>query len=160
MTIHLALFDEQDYSLFAQVLQNPQVMKNITGHAIDDDNIQKAWENRLMPINAKNEVAGYYKILLDGDYAGYGKLSFDDVIFDRPCIEIGYFLLPEFWGRGIGYQVGLRLINLAHHYGYPIIATVSQENHISKKLLGKLNFCFDKMIELDGKMGEVWVLKD
>lgn len=156
MMITLQKFCYQDYPRFSQLLSNASVMANITGFAIDEMDIKSAWENRVMPINNQNTIFGYYQILFDDIYVGYAKLVLDNEILGQDCIEIGYFLLPEFWGRGIGCQVGLQLIELANLLNLPIIATVSQENHISKKLLRKLGFKFLQFTELDNKQGEVW----
>lgn len=134
-------------------------MQNITGKPICESGIKQAWE-RALKTNEQNNDFGFYKIIKNGQYVGYGKLSLETDVLDSPCSEMGYFLLPEFWGRGIGYQVGLALIALAKNHPYPMIATVSQDNAISKKLLNKLKMVFHKNIELDGKVGEVWVLKD
>lgn len=154
----LSQFTQDDYSLFAQVLKNPAVMKNISGKPICENEIKKAWE-RVLKTNQQNNDFGFYKITANGQYVGYGKLSLENDVLDSPCSEFGYFLLPEFWGRGIGYQVGLALIALAKNLPYPIIATVSQDNTVSKKLLTKLGLVFYQHIELDEKIGEVWVLK-
>lgn len=152
-------FTADEYPLFAQVLKNPAVMQNITGKPICENEIKKAWE-RVLNVNGKNNDFGFYKIIKNGQYVGYGKLSLETDVLDSSCSEMGYFLLPEFWGQGIGYQVGLELIALAKNFPYPIMATVSQDNAISKKLLSKLGLVFYQHIELDDKVGEVWVLKD
>lgn len=155
----LIKFTAGEYLLFAQVLKNPAVMQNITGKPICENEIKKAWE-RVLKTNEQNNDFGFYKIIKNGQYVGYGKLSLETDVLDGPCSEMGYFLLPEFWGQSIGYQAGLGLIELAKNHPYPMIATVSQDNMISKKLLSKLGMVFHKNIELDEKVGEVWVLKD
>lgn len=155
----LIKFTAGEYLLFAQVLKNPAVMQNITDKPICENEIKQAWE-RVLKTNEQNNDFGFYKIIKNGQYVGCGKLSLEKDVLDSPCSEMGYFLLPEFWGQGIGYQVGLSLIALAKNHPYPMIATVSQDNIISKKLLSKLGMVFHKNIELDGKVGEAWVLKD
>lgn len=157
--IEFGRFTNDDDLLFAQVLKNPTVMQNITGKPICDNDIKTAW-GRVLKTNEQNNGFGFYKITMNEQYVGYGKLSLENEILGKLCSELGYFLLPEFWGQGIGYQVGLQLLRIAKNYPYPIIATVSQENMASKNLLTKLGFIFCKQIELDKKIGEVWILKD
>lgn len=151
-------FSDDDYLLFAQVLNNEQVMANVTGSAISEDDIQDAWNNRVRIINRQCELFGYYKIMVDAHYADYVKLTPNNDIFTEPYVEIGYFLLPEFWGKGIGFMAGCQLVQLAKSQSLPIVATVNRKNTISKKLLTKLKFYFHNNIELDEQIGELRLL--
>ncbi|MDO4442099.1 MAG: GNAT family N-acetyltransferase [Moraxella sp.] len=130
-------FGDDDHLLFAQVLNNEQVMANVTGSAISEDDIQDAWNNRVRIINRQCELFGYYKIMVDAHYAGYVKIIPNDDIFTKPCIEIGYFLLPEFWGKGIGFMVGRQLVKLAKSQNLPIIATVNRKKYDIQKAINQ-----------------------
>lgn len=64
-------------------------------------------------------------------------------LFDREGldgIDIGFAFLPQFEGKGFGYECGLKLINLAkNEFGIDSIQAITvQENVGSQKLLGKL----------------------
>jgi [ribosomal protein S5]-alanine N-acetyltransferase len=64
--------------------------------------------------------------------------------FDKPNhrAEIGYMLLPQFWGMGYGTEALKAVINFGFHTLnlHSIEANVNPENEASKRLLTKLGF--------------------
>ena len=67
-----------------------------------------------------------------------------------PSADIGYALLPEFWGQGFALEAASAVIDYAHEVLKlpPLLAIVSPANARSCRLLEKLGFEFQRMIRL------------
>lgn len=153
MQISLIPFTADDYADYARVLQNPHVMENITGCAIAESEIQRAF-GAVLNANQASQTFGFFRILVEGEYAGYAKFKRETA----DSVELGYFLLPEFWGKGIAFHVSQQLIaRLADQPQIQrLIATINPANLRSKRLLQKLGFVYHSAIELDNDLGECW----
>ena len=74
-----------------------------------------------------------------------------------PMVDIGFAFLPEFEGKGYGYeaasclmQAGKEVFNLKK-----VCAIATRENTVSQKLLGKLGLLFVKNILMEGDKEEL-----
>jgi len=85
--------------------------------------------------------------------AGISHLEFNP---EDPTIEIGYFLLPEFWGQGFAGELAPRLIENALKLKAPkVVATVDASNIASCKICEKIYMIFEGQFPyatLQGKM--------
>ena len=72
-------------------------------------------------------------------------------------VDIGYAFLPEFWGYGYAYEAALATLEYGKSaFGLKrIVAVVSPDNVSSIKLLKKLGFHFEKMIQFPGDANEI-----
>ncbi|CAN5506912.1 GNAT family N-acetyltransferase [soil metagenome] len=68
--------------------------------------------------------------------------------FDHP--DIGFAFLPEFEGRGYGFESTAAVMEYGRDtLGFStVLAITSQDNDASGKLLGKLGFMFERLIEM------------
>lgn len=68
-------------------------------------------------------------------------------------VDLGYALLPEYWGQGYAFEAAREVLWLAkHELGLPrVVAIVSPDNHASQRVLEKLGLSFVKLIRLNGE---------
>ena len=84
---------------------------------------------------------------VDGKFAG--SLGLNWIPFEThftPCVEIGYRLRPEFWGRGLGTEGG----QAALRYGFEslglreIVAYTIPANKRSRRVMEKIGLVFSE----------------
>jgi len=65
-------------------------------------------------------------------------------------VDIGYAFLPRFWGKGYAHEAAAAVLAHGKHtLGLRrIVAITSQDNHSSIKLLEKLGFRFEQLLQL------------
>nr|WP_054757748.1 GNAT family N-acetyltransferase [Liquorilactobacillus satsumensis] len=80
-------------------------------------------------LKATNEFVGVCGLRMEGTTGSY---------------ELGYHLLPAFWGQGIGTEVARRVVNYAFEElnAVKLVARHHPENQGSKKIILKLGFVF------------------
>ncbi len=90
---------------------------------------------------------GPWAMEVDGEFAG--SMGLDWIRYEThftPCVEIGYRLRPEFWGRGLateGAQVALRhgFESLGFH---EIVGLTTPANYRSRRVMEKIGFIFSE----------------
>jgi RimJ/RimL family protein N-acetyltransferase len=83
-----------------------------------------------------NDAVTNRTILVDGQVAGY-MAAFER--FNLP--EVGYWIGPTFWGRGIATEALRQFLSLLPHR--PIYARVAHDNQASRRVLEKCGFVYD-----------------
>ena len=62
--------------------------------------------------------------------------------------ELGYRLLPEFWGQGLATEAGLAVLGWAQQLGlHELVALIHPQNQGSKAVVAKLGFQFQQSIQ-------------
>lgn len=70
--------------------------------------------------------------------------------------EIGYMLLPKYWGKGFGSKIADVLIEKAKQTSVKRLTAVIDPNNIpSRNILIKRGFRSEKICEIDGLPGEI-----
>ncbi|MDV2887909.1 GNAT family N-acetyltransferase, partial [Alkalihalophilus pseudofirmus] len=70
--------------------------------------------------------------------------------------EIGYMILPKYWGKGYGSTIAKQLIESAKQTNLNILkAIIDPKNIPSRKILIKQGFSSEKVCEIDGLPGEI-----
>lgn len=92
-----------------------------------------------------------------GNLIGNAGISHLDFNSEDPTIEIGYLLLPEFWGQGFASELAPLLIEMGlKKFGAPkVVATVDASNVASCNICDKMNMIFEGQFPyatLQGKM--------
>lgn len=151
-------FDKHDFREYYSLVGNVNVMKWITGHARTLEESTKIFQY-VLDVNREKGIAGYYAIF---DTAGNLFIGLGKIIRQNNLkAEIGYALLPEFWGKGYGTEISLTLIQ--HTKMLPgitdIIAIIDPENAASKKILLKCDFELHETCILDNLPAEIYRLK-
>ena len=155
----LRKFTPHDFEDYFRLVGNAQVMAKITERALPEGEAKEDYENRL----SRNSIAedyGYYKITdaPSGAFIGLAKLGVEQA--DSEEAELGYILLPEYWGQGIGSHVAKQLIDRARKLpGLERLFAIIDPNNIpSRKILINNEFVSEAFRDFDGLPGELLVL--
>lgn len=133
-------FNDGDLENVFKGLSHPAVIKyyGVNYKSITETQIQMDWFKELEANNtgiwwAINDIEG--KVF-------YGGVGLNNLSQEHQKAEIGFWLLPSFWGKGIVQEA----VNVVCIYGvekiglHRIEALVESENKNCKNLMAKLNF--------------------
>jgi len=143
-------FVPEDYEDFKKLEMNYEVMKYIQGEASDENRAAEKFV-KVMGINAQHVEFGFCCVRnrFDNSFIGLSKITAyaDPENPENPnvtCAEVGYSMLPEFWGKGIASEIASRLIAYAKELGSinKLFGLVDPENAASIKVLTKFGFKF------------------
>ncbi len=122
-----------------------EVMKYITGRGLTRPEAEARFKVAL-GINDQHPDAGLYAVRKRGSDLFVGIAKF--VYKDPHEAEVGYGMLPEYWGKGYASEILDCMVKLSkkHHRVTKLIAIVNPENLNSRKVLTKKGFTFDKQV--------------
>ncbi|WP_100404083.1 GNAT family N-acetyltransferase [Bacillus sp. FJAT-42315] len=148
-------FEAKDFNDYFRLVSNEQVMAQITERAIPLEEAQADYE-KLLERNGQHELYGSYKVYdsSSGEYIGLGHVTLNEDRIEEA--EIGYMLLPAYWGKGYGSTIAEQLIELAKQTEVKILKAIIDPGNIpSRKILIKQRFTSEKVCEMDGLPGEI-----
>jgi [ribosomal protein S5]-alanine N-acetyltransferase len=133
---------EHDRPLYIAQVKIDNVMRYITGKGLSDEQANKRFDEAIA-LGKKHRDYGIFTVWLkntentEGGYIGLARLKLDE--YD--CVEIGYNLLENYWGKGYGLEIGAALMSFLkkHPEREDIYAIVEPENIGSVKILEKLS---------------------
>ena len=98
MEIKLEKFHRHDFKLYYQLVGNEKVMAMITERAIPEEEAMKDFQ-LLIVNNRLHPKFGHFKILdvNTNEYIGLAKLEIKNLNDNE--VELGYMLLPSYWGK-------------------------------------------------------------
>ena len=154
MTIKLTKFIECDFDDYFKLVSNEKVMAQITERSIPLDEARTNFQ-KLLNRNSKYEKYGSYKIFdRFNHFIGLGHLTLNETITTEA--EIGYMLMPEYWGKGFGTEIASKLIDIAYQTELEVLkAIIDPENIPSRKILLNNGFVSEQVCEIDGLPGEI-----
>ncbi|MAW95004.1 MULTISPECIES: GNAT family N-acetyltransferase [unclassified Leeuwenhoekiella] len=124
-------------------LSNPEVIKH---YGISFDSLEATKEQMLWFADEKQM---WWAICALDNQSFYGAAGLNDINHQEHKAEIGLWLLPQFWGKGIMKEVlnlisdyGLNQLNLNRIEGF-----VETENTNCKRAMAKLNFKLEKTLK-------------
>lgn len=138
----------KDFHLYALLVVNKDVMKYITGDALTPDEAELRF-HKALNISANSDEAGFFIVRnrVNDEFIGVAKLA----PLSHNQFEVGYMLLPEYWGKGYATAMVEYLISLAKEKQIgELIGIVDPENPASIKVLSKLGFHLYETGEIDG----------
>jgi len=150
----LKQFGIGDFDLYYALVRDERVMAMITERALSLEEATSDFE-KMLDNNDLHPAFGYFKIV-DGDtFIGLAKLEVE--VADSQVAELGYMLLPAYWGMGIGSQVAMRLLEIARSSSQlkTINAIVDPANLPSRKILLNSGFISKGFKDFDGLPGEI-----
>ncbi|MGV3601171.1 MAG: GNAT family N-acetyltransferase [Dyadobacter fermentans] len=134
-------FTPNHFEDYFRLVSRQDVMVHISGAGLDLSGARKRFERSLRADGRQNDMGfvAVYERATDL-YVGLGKI----VPFEDGFTEIGYALLPEFWGKGYASEITATLIAYARNCGSveSLVALVSPENQASINVLTKHQFRF------------------
>jgi len=156
MDIVLSKFRPCDFSDYFRLVNDSQVMAMITERAIPDDEARRDYDT-LLQANDLHPELGQFRIVDEhhGHFIGLAKLAVSDT--DAQAAELGYMILPEYWGQGIASQVARMLMRLAREQPQlkSVFAIIDPANLPSRKILINNDFVSCEFKDFDGLPGEI-----
>ena len=156
MKIRMKKFSPEDFGDYFLLVSNEKVMEMITGRALTRTESKEKFE-ALLENNQIHPAFGSFKILdsRTHEFIGFCKITVDSKTAHEA--ELGYMLLPKFWGKGIAQEVTKRLIAIAGAQTsiLSLFAIIDPANGASRKILLKNNFRSQEFKDFDGLPGEV-----
>lgn len=158
IALQLRKFSRADFSAYYQLVGDERVMAMITERALSAEEAAADFE-KLLFSNKQHPAFGSFMVFdaESGAFVGLGKL---EITIDNPEeAELGYILLPEFWGKGIGTTLAQELMNkLAGHPEIKyVFAIIDPKNEASRKILIHQGFVSREFKDFDGLPGEILV---
>ena len=153
----LRSFRDGDLSFVYQGLSHPRVIRyyGVRYRTEEDTRLQMEWFASL-----RREGTGIWWLIADHkDQIGYGAIGINSIHPLHQKAELGFWLLPEHWGKGIILEAGQAVIQHAFDTLklHRLEALVEVENEASKKVLRKLKFNYEgTMHECEWKDGR-WI---
>lgn len=159
MKLAFKKFTPDDFDDYFRLVGDGTVMAMITERALPRDEAVEDFEQRV----SRNGIAddfGYYKVI-DADsraFVGLAKLEVEHAASIEA--ELGYILLPEYWGKGVGGRVAKLLVDRARTLPQlaSLYAIIDPLNVPSRKILTNNGFVSKAFQDFDGLPGELLVL--
>jgi len=156
MDIVLNKFGACDFADYFRLVSDPKVMAMITERAIPADEARLDYE-ALLQANDLHPELGQFRIL-DAHHArfiGLAKLAVSSP--HAKTAELGYMILPEYWGQGIASRVAGELIRRAREQSelHSLFAIIDPANLPSRKILINNDFVSRAFKDFDGLPGEI-----
>lgn len=130
-------------------------MAQITERAILLEEAKVDYIN-LLERNEKYKLYGSYKVYnpVTEEFIGLGHLTLNEQKIKEA--EIGYMILPKYYGKGYGSTIAKQLIELAKQTNLDMLkAVIDPENILSRRILIKQGFISEEICEIEGLPGEI-----
>lgn len=153
--LELLQLTEADAPFILDLLNSPGWLRYIGDRGVRTIEDAKAYiQNGPAVSYAKNGFGLYLVRLKNGQSIGLCGLIRRDTL---PHIDIGFAFLPDYSGRGYGFEASQAVIREAQYmFGLErLVAITDQENMISIALLHKLGFQFERLIPLNPDLPEL-----
>jgi len=140
---------DDDFQYLLNLVSNEKVMIMNFRRAFQLEEAKKYYK-RVLQNNEKHEDFGHFKVFeaTTNTFIGMGELSINDNFTEA---EIGYLLLPEYWGKGYGSESARELLTKAEETKSirRVTATTDPNNIASKKILLNSGFVSCKIYKID-----------
>lgn len=158
--VYTVKFKSQDFNEYFQLVSDASVMEMITERAIPMDEARIDFE-QLIEDNKLNDNFGHFKILTasSNEFVGLAKLVLNEE--NKVEAELGYMILPLYWGKGIASHVARKLIGHAKQQESleKVVAIIDPRNIPSRKILINNGFVSEEFKDFDGLPGEILALE-
>lgn len=136
----LRKIEHSDIKNIHKGLSHPDVIKyyGVSFHSLEATEEQMTWYREL----EENETGIWWAICSTDAQIFYGAGGFNNLSKQHKKAEIGFWLLPEYWGKGLMQEAFPLICN----YGFEkldlnrIEGFIDSENYSCKKAVEKLNF--------------------
>lgn len=146
----------RDFDYYFRMVNDEKVMAMITERPFEFDEAREDFK-KLLKLNSISDHFGTYKIFdrKRGTFIGLAKLEITES--DSDIAELGYIILPEYWGKGIASIIAECLIDYARLLKKlkGMFAIIDPNNLASRKILIKNGFQTREFRDFDGLPGEV-----
>jgi RimJ/RimL family protein N-acetyltransferase len=141
--ITLRQWRDSDLEPYAAMNSDPEVMRYFPSLLSCEQSEASLVQQRAL---IEQRGWGLWVLDVDGKFAGFMGLAIPSFEASfMPCVEAGWRLRREYWGRGIAYRGGLRVLD----YGFrilklpEIVSFTAAVNVRSRRLMERLDFVRD-----------------
>ncbi|CUH97792.1 hypothetical protein P22_3938 [Propionispora sp. 2/2-37] len=137
-------FSKDEFDLFYSVFSNEQVMKYALIDKYESEKDILPYFNEVLENNTTyiNRKAFEFAIYLSSDdsFVGFAGIEVHSKNTLGGCGEIGYFLLPMFWGNGYATEIAKMLIGICfkHINLHRVSARCNSNNLQSERVMKKI----------------------
>lgn len=157
--IRLKKIVSEDFESFSAMVGNEKVMDMITERALTREEARKKFDDMLQN-SELNPLYGSFRVVekKSAELIGFAKLEITREKMDEA--ELGFMLLPVFWGLGLGSEIARILLDVAKSDPRlkRVYANIHPNNEASRKILVNNGFKSEKVGEIDGLPGEILAL--
>ena len=157
--IRLKKIVSEDFESFSAMVGNEKVMDMITERALTREEARKKFDDMLQN-SELNPLYGSFRVVekKSAELIGFAKLEITRE--RREEAELGFMLLPVFWGLGLGSEIARILLGVAQSDPRlkRVYAIIDPNNEASRKILVNNGFKSEKVGEIDGLPGEILAL--
>ena len=134
-------YRDNDLDAYLQVSMNEEVMAYITGYSLEEEEAVERF-NKVLKENEVHPVLGCYFVSRREDDVYIGTSKLIPVKGEPAHCEIGYALLPDYWGLGYATEMVEYLVDYARNSSEirRIMAIVDPEHMVSIHILRKFGF--------------------
>jgi RimJ/RimL family protein N-acetyltransferase/8-oxo-dGTP pyrophosphatase MutT (NUDIX family) len=164
--LRIQALKEDDWKDFLRLDENPQVMRYIhQGNTRDADEV-KAYVHCALEVETLTGVGGYFTIWEDRTNQFVGWICLRPESKEGLRYEIGYRLLPMYWGKGIATEASLAMVKKGFlEWEVPeIFARAFADNRGSIRIMEKIGLHFESLGENRELQyvieREEWILKE
>lgn len=136
-------FREEDFALYYSVFSNEQVMRYAWIDRFDCEEELLPLFEEVMKNNMAGEKRKAYEFAVflqsDNSFIGFANIEIHIRNSSGGCGEIGYFILPEYWGSGYATEIVSKLIEVCftHIKLHRVHARCNANNLKSEKVMKK-----------------------
>ncbi|MBN2879552.1 MAG: GNAT family N-acetyltransferase [Clostridia bacterium] len=136
------LMDSDDFEFYYLLNSDRQVMKYAYVQAYETETQAKQGFDKVISEQSDSSLGKQYIVSIKGTMEQIGIVDYvvkENNSFSKTC-EIGYFILPEYWGRGYAAEMGSVLVNYLFSDGVAqkLTASCHEDNKASEKIMIKL----------------------
>ena len=157
--IRLKKIVSEDFESFSAMVGNEKVMDMITERALTREEARKKFDD-MLENSELNPLYGSFRVVekKSAELIGFAKLEITREKMDEA--ELGFMLLPVFWGLGLGSEIARILLDVAKSDPRlkRVYANIHPNNEASRKILVNNGFKSEKVGEIDGLPGEILAL--
>lgn len=137
MNIKIRKMISDDFQPLHRLLSDPEVMKYI-----EPPFTEEKTNTFLIDAGLSNSPL-IYSVEIHNQFIGY--VIYHD--YDKDSVEIGWVLLPEYWGRGYASEVTKLLIERAKSDGKNVVIECVPQQKVSKHIAEKNGFSYVGRVE-------------
>ena len=157
MHLTFAKFHADSFKEYYRLVSDIRVMVQITERALTQEEARDRFD-RILKRNEAHRAFGSYMVLEKDSFVGLGHITLKEG--QEREAEIGYMLLPDYWGKGYGTLIAREMVRLGVEGGlHKLTAIIDPENIPSRKILIRLGFVSEGLRDYDGLPGELLSLK-
>ena len=154
--IRLKKIISEDFESFSAMVGNEKVMAMITERALTRAEARKKFDDMLQN-SGLDPLYGSFRVVekKSAELIGFAKLEITRE--RREEAELGFMLLPVFWGLGLGSEIARILLDAAKSDTRlkKVYANIDPNNEPSRKILVNNGFKSEKVGKIDGLPGEI-----